>query len=131
MRIRQVYILKDNADFRFRSMTVFVQSAISYVNPFCQIVQLISQWLWGHLLLFLFAPVPFPVIWAASAYYIILSEAHAEMSVIHLSIFPMSAEGANQTNIIFQNATFVVKAWILQSPLSQNVLFIFKGFFPD
>lgn len=53
----------------------------------------------------LFAPVPFLVVWVVSAHYIILSRAHAEMLAIHLSIFLMSAEVANETNIIFQNAT--------------------------
>lgn len=53
----------------------------------------------------LFAPVPLPVVWVVSAYCIILSRADAEMLAIHLSIFPVSAEVANQTNIIFQNAT--------------------------
>lgn len=54
----------------------------------------------------LFAPVPFLVVWVVSAHYIILSRAHAEMLAIHLSIFPMSAVVVNQTNVIFQNATF-------------------------
>lgn len=33
------------------------------------------------------------------------SKTHADMLAIHLSVFPMPAEVANKTNIIFQNAT--------------------------
>jgi len=47
------------------------------------------------------------------------------MLAIHLSVFPMSAEVANQTNIIFQNATLGGKelnSVVLTQP-EKNVMF--------
>jgi len=74
----------------------------------------------------LFAPVQLPVVWVVSAYCIILSRAHAEVLAIHLSIFPVSDEVANQTNIIFQNATLSDKELnpvVLTQPEKQSPVF--------
>lgn len=68
----------------------------------------------------LFAPVPLSIVWVVSAYCIILSWAHAEMLAIHLGIFPLSAEVANQTNIVFQNATLGVRGVNPKSIFSQE-----------